>query len=426
MPIAIARSPANTPRPIQQRRFRYRGIEEEDIMMRENRIPVSHVGSLVRPPALVEFLQKIDKKEPYDKSAFDRCLVESIDDAVRHQVEAGVDIVSDGEYGKSLNWAFYVQMRLGGLERQPVPPDELNDVRNLVLGGRDREAFPEFYEEYDSRVVRSGTVRPVITGPIVYTGHAELNRDIASLKSAMSKAKARNGFLPVVAPASALPNVKNEHYRDEESFLFALAEALRVEYRAIIDAGLYLQVDDAFLPYMYEKLVPPMTLAEYRKWAELRIAALNHALEGIPVERSRYHICWGSWNGPHMFDVPLKEIVDLLLKVNVGAYSFEAANPRHEHEWRVWEDVKLPPGKALMPGVVTHSTNIVEHPELVADRLLRFAQCVGRENVIAGTDCGFSQSPLGARVHRTIMWAKLKCLAEGARIASNRLWAKAA
>jgi 5-methyltetrahydropteroyltriglutamate--homocysteine methyltransferase len=216
--------------------------------------------------------------------------------------------------------------------------------------------------------------------------------------------------------------VKNEHYRDEETFLFALAEALRVEYRTIIDAGLYLQVDDAFLPYMYEKLVPPMTLAQYRKWAELRIAALNHALEGIPTERTRYHICWGSWNGPHMFDVPLQDIVDILLSVNVGAYSFEAANPRHEHEWHVWEKIRLPPGKAIMPGVVTHSTNIVEHPEFVAERLVRFAQCVGRENVIAGTDCGFSQSPLGARVHRTIMWAKLKCLAEGARIASKKLW----
>jgi 5-methyltetrahydropteroyltriglutamate--homocysteine methyltransferase len=271
-------------------------------------------------------------------------------------------------------------------------------------------------------MISTRSVRPVVTGPIGYSGHAELERDIDTLKSALAKVDILGGFLPVVAPASALPNVKNEHYRDEETFLFALAEALRVEYRTIIDAGLYLQVDDAFLPYMYEKLVPPMTLAQYRKWAELRIAALNHALEGIPTERTRYHICWGSWNGPHMFDVPLQDIVDILLSVNVGAYSFEAANPRHEHEWHVWEKIRLPPGKAIMPGVVTHSTNIVEHPEFVAERLVRFAQCVGRENVIAGTDCGFSQSPLGARVHRTIMWAKLKCLAEGARIASKKLW----
>ena len=261
-----------------------------------------------------------------------------------------------------------------------------------------------------------------MTGPITYSGHAELNRDIANLKTALAKVNVAGGFLPVVAPASALPNVKDEHYRDEESFLFALADALRTEYRAIVDADLYLQVDDAFLPYMYEKLVPPMTLGQYRQWCELRIAALNRALEGIPLEKSRYHICWGSWNGPHMFDVPLQDIIDIVLKVNVGAYSFEAANPRHEHEWQVWRTVKLPAGKALMPGVVTHSTNIVEHPELVSERLQRFASCVGRENVIAGTDCGFSQSPLGARVHRTIMWAKLKALADGARLATRTLW----
>ena len=388
----------------------------------ENRIPVSHVGSLVRPPALVEFLQKIENKESYDRAAFDSCLKSSIEETVRLQADAGVDIVSDGEYGKALNWAFYVQMRLTGIERRPLTPAEEKDLMNLVLGGRDREAFPEFYAEYDRRIVRTGSVHPVVTGPITYSGHAELNCDIANLKAGLAKVNVAGGFLPVVAPASALPNAKNEHYGDDESFLFALADALRVEYRAIIDAGLYLQVDDAFLPYMYEKLVPPMTLGEYRKWAELRIAALNHALEGIPPERSRYHICWGSWNGPHMFDVPLKDIIDIVLKVNVGAYSFEAANPRHEHEWQIWKTVRLPPGKSLMPGVVTHSTNVVEHPELISERLQRFASCVGREHVIAGTDCGFSQSPLGARVHRTIMWAKLKALSEGAQLATQALW----
>jgi 5-methyltetrahydropteroyltriglutamate--homocysteine methyltransferase len=388
----------------------------------ENRIPVSHVGSLVRPPALIEYLQKIENKEPYDKAAFDSCLNASIAEAVRMQAEVGVDLVSDGEYGKALNWAFYVQTRLTGIDRRPLTPAEERDPMNLVLGGRDREAFPEFYAEYDRRMVRSGSVHPVVTGPITYGGHAELNRDISNLKAALGKVNVIGGFLPVVAPASALPNVKDEHYGSEEKLLFALADALRTEYRAIIDAGLYLQVDDAFLPYMYEKLVPPMTLAQYRQWCELRIAALNRALEGIPLEKSRYHICWGSWNGPHMFDVPLKDILDIVLKVNVGAYSFEAANPRHEHEWQVWKSIKLAPGKALMPGVVTHSTNIVEHPELVSERLQRFACCIGPEHVIAGTDCGFSQSPLGARVHRTIMWAKLKALAEGARLASHVLW----
>jgi|HubBroStandDraft_6_1064221.scaffolds.fasta_scaffold414513_1 5-methyltetrahydropteroyltriglutamate--homocysteine methyltransferase len=389
-----------------------------------DRIRTTHVGSLVRPAALIEYLRKIADNEPYDKGAYEACLTGSVAEAVRRQAEAGIDIVSDGEYGKSVNWAFYVHRRLQGLERRPLTAEEAKDPMNIVLGGRDREAFPEFYAEYDARVLRnaSAPVRPVVTGPLSYCGQAELQHDIKNLKAGLAKVKVEGAFLPVVAPASALPNAKLEHYRDEESFLFALAEALRDEYRAIIDAGLDVQVDDAFLPYVYEKLVPPMTLAQYRRWAELRIAALNHALEGLPLERTRYHICWGSWNGPHMFDVPLKDIVDLVLRVNAGAYSFEAANPRHEHEWKVWKDVKLPDDKILIPGLIAHSTNVVEHPELVAERLLRFAGIVGRERVMAGTDCGFSQSPLAGRVHWTIMWAKLKSLAEGARIASKHLW----
>jgi 5-methyltetrahydropteroyltriglutamate--homocysteine methyltransferase len=244
------------------------------------------------------------------------------------------------------------------------------------------------------------------------------------LTKSLKKAGRGHGFLPVVAPASAIPNAKNEYYHKEEAYLFGLADALRTEYRAIIDAGLDLQVDDAGLPIMYEKMVPPMTLADYRKWASLRIEALNYALKGLPKDRTRYHICWGSWNGPHLFDVSFRDIVDLVLRVDVGAYSFEAANPRHEHEWRLWQDVTLPAYKVLMPGLITHSTNVVEHPELVAERLLRFVDCVGRDNVMAGSDCGFSQSPLGARVHRSIMWAKLRSLAAGAEIASKQTWGK--
>ena len=392
----------------------------------DNRILVTHVGSLVRPPLLIEFLRKIDANETYDAAAFERCLSDSVAEAVRRQAEAGVDIVSDGEYGKSVNWAFYVHRRLTGLTPRPLTSEEAKDPTAVVISGRDREAFPEFYAEYDARVLRNARapVRPVITGAIAYCGQKALQHDIDNLKAGMAGVDVAGGFLPVVAPASALPTAKNEFYRDEESFLFALAEALREEYRAIIDAGLFVQIDDAFLPYMYEKMVPPMTLAEYRHWAELRVAALNHALEGLPLEKTRYHICWGSWNGPHMFDVALKDIVDLVLKVNVGAYSFEAANPRHEHEWQVWKQVTLPPGKMLIPGVITHSTNIVEHPELVAERLVRFAGIVGRDSVMAGTDCGFSQSPLAGRVHWSIMWAKLKALAEGAAIASQQLWSR--
>ncbi len=389
----------------------------------DGRITVSHIGSLVRPPALIEFLEREQRNGPFDRGAYDTCLAESVAEAVRLQAEAGIDIVSDGEYGKSINWAFYIQNRLDGVERQPMTPDELADPMSNSVGGRDREAFPEFYAEYDARVMKaaSAPIRPVVTGSISYAGEAELQRDIANLKNALAKVGDVEGFLPVVAPASAIPNARDDHYGDEERLLFALADALHEEYRAIVDAGLYLQIDDAFLPYMYERLVPPMTMAEYREWAELRIAALNHALRGLPPERTRYHICWGSWNGPHMFDVPMKDIVDIVLTVNAGAYAFEAANPRHEHEWQVWKTVKPPEGTRLMPGLIAHSTNVVEHPELVAERLMRYAELVGPENVMAGTDCGFCQSPLAGRVHRSIMWAKLKALSEGAALASARL-----
>ena len=387
-----------------------------------DRILVTHVGSLVRPPALIEFLKKTEADRPVDRGAFDACLRDSVAEVVRQQAEAGVDIVSDGEFGKSVSWAYYVHKRLKGIEIRPLTPQEARDPALNVIEGRDRKAFPEFYAEYDTPgFTQRNTMATVCTGPISYAGDAELHRDIANLKAAAAKVKPTGAFLPVVAPASALPNFIDRHYGDEEKALFAVAEALRSEYRAIIDAGLYLQVDDAFLPYMHEKLVPPMTLAQYRKWAMLRIEALNHALEGIPQERSRYHICWGSWNGPHVYDVEMKHIVDLLLRVKVGHYSFEAANPRHEHEWRVWEKVKLPKGKMLIPGCISHATNIVEHPALVAERLVRLAKLVGRDRVMAGTDCGFAQSPFTRRVHPTIMWAKLRALAEGARLATREL-----
>jgi 5-methyltetrahydropteroyltriglutamate--homocysteine methyltransferase len=390
-----------------------------------DRIRTTHVGSLVRPPKMVEFLRKIEDRQPYDKAAYEACLKESIEEVVRQQVEAGIDIVSDGEFSKGRNWAFYVHDRLTGVAARPLTPEEAKDPLASAGGGQDRVAFPEFYAEYD-RVSGLGARlgrRFVVNGALTYSD-VQVKRDIANLKAAAAKAKAAGVFLPVVAPASALPGAKNEHYPDEKSLLFALADCLHQEYKAIIDAGLYVQVDDAFLPYMHEKMVPPMTEAQYRAWAQLRIDALNHALKGIPAERSRYHICWGSWNGPHAFDVPLKDIVDLLLQVNVGHYSFEAANPRHEHEWTVWQSAKLPPGKVLIPGVISHATNIVEHPELVAQRIVRLAKIVGREHVMGGTDCGFAQSPFAQRVHPTIMWAKLKSLAEGARIATRQLWGR--
>ena len=395
-------------------------------MARSNdRILVTHVGSLIRPPKLVEHLRKIEDKQPYDEGAYEACLKESIAELVQQQADAGVDIVSDGEFSKGVNWAFYIHSRLGGITVRPITPEEAKDPMASMAGGRDRDAFPEFYKEYDeaSGLGKRLGRRIIINGPLSYTGHAQVARDIANLKAAAAKSNVE-AFLPVVAPASALPGAKNEHYHNDEAYLFALADALHEEYKAIVDAGLHVQIDDAFLPYMHERMVPPMTNAQYRYWAQMRIDALNHALRGIPEEKSRYHICWGSWNGPHAFDVPLKEIVDLLLQVNVGHYSYEAANPRHEHEWTVWQTVKLPPGKVLIPGVISHATNIVEHPELVAQRIVRLANIVGRENVMAGTDCGFAQSPFAKRVHESIMWAKLRSLSEGARIASAELWGK--
>ena len=393
-----------------------------------NRILTTHVGSLIRPPKFVELLRAIENNQPPAPNVYETMLRDSVADVVRQQAEAGVDIVSDGEFGKGNNWAFYVHSRITGIVTRPMTPEEATDPMVSPGGGRDREAFPEYYAEADKATGLAARLRNrfICTGPIRYVGHKELQRDIDNLKTALARVKVEGAFLPVVAPASALPAARNEHYPSERDFLFALAEALRVEYRTIVDAGLYVQIDDAFLPYMYEKLVPPMTLAQYREWAQLRIDALNHALEGIPPERSRYHICWGSWSGPHMFDVPIKDIIDLVVQVNVGAYSFEAANVRHEHEWKVWKTVKLPAGKKLLPGIISHATNLVEHPELIADRIIRYANIVGRENVIASSDCGFAQSPFARRVHPTIQWAKLRMLAEGARLATRELWGQQA
>jgi 5-methyltetrahydropteroyltriglutamate--homocysteine methyltransferase len=396
-----------------------------------DRILTTHVGSLIRPPKLIEFWRSIEDGKPYDEGAFEACLTESVAEVVRQQAEVGIDIVSDGEFSKGVNWAFYIFKRLSGIAVRPATAEEMADPMTSMGGGRDHRAFPEFYAEYDAATglgKRLGS-RVVVNGPIKYAAQ-QVARDIANLKAGVAKARDKHpslaAFLPVVAPASALPGAKIEHYKDEETYLFALADALHQEYKAIVDAGLYVQIDDAFLPYMYERMVPPMSNAEYRHWAELRIDALNRALTGIPEDRSRYHICWGSWNGPHAFDVPLKDIIDLVLKVRVGHYSFEAANPRHAHEWRVWETVKLRPGQILIPGVISHATNIVEHPELVAERIVRLAKIVGRENVIGGTDCGFAQSPFARRVHPSIMWAKLQSLVEGARLATQTLWGKRA
>jgi len=274
----------------------------------------------------------------------------------------------------------------------------------------------------DAQQAPSSDWESVCIGPITYTGIGALKRDIADIKTALYGVNVTEAFLPVAAPASVIPDRKNVYYRNDEQMFQALASAMRTEYRTIADSGILLQLDDARAAVTYDRMVPPASFADYRKWLEHQIEVLNHALEGIPPERIRYHVCWGSWPGPHTTDVPLQDIVDILMKANVGAFLIEGANPRHEHEWQVWETVKLPDGKILIPGVISHATNIVEHPELVAQRILRYAKFLGPENVIAGTDCGFAQGPFHRRVHPSIQWAKLEALAEGARLASKQLW----
>jgi 5-methyltetrahydropteroyltriglutamate--homocysteine methyltransferase len=263
----------------------------------------------------------------------------------------------------------------------------------------------------------------VCVGPIAYTGQAELQRDIDNFTAALKDVKVAEAFLPVAAPASVIPDRKNEYYKSDEELIRAIGAAMRTEYKMIIDAGFVLQLDDARFAVTYDRMVPPASFADYRKWLALQVEVLNEAIAGLPQDRIRYHVCWGSWPGPHTTDVPLRDIVDLILSMKVGAFVLEGANPRHEHEWRVWESAKLPEGKILIPGVISHATNVVEHPELVAERIVRLAKLVGRENVMAGTDCGFAQGPFYRRVHPSIMWAKLDAMVQGARLASAALWA---
>ena len=386
----------------------------------EDRFLTTHTGSLTRPAVLMEFA-RARQQGNVNEGAYRKQLAESVAGVVSRQAEAGIDVVNDGEFGKSTSWSLYALKRLGGIELRPAKVGG-----NPFDKGAERHLFKEFYEDLESSHDRRWSVvtqfDAVCVAPIEYTGLDELNRDIGNLKAAIKGLDVAEAFLPVAAPASAIPDRKNEYYKNDEECVVALAEALRTEYRAIVDAGFLLQVDDARAAVTYDRMVPPASFEEYYQWVERHVEVLNHALEGIPEDRIRYHVCWGSWPGPHVTDVPLDKIVDLILKVRAGAYLLEAANVRHEHEWQVWKDVKLPEGKILVPGVISHSTNLVEHPKLVAERLLRFASVVGRENVIAGSDCGFAQEEFNQRVHPTVMWAKLEAMAEGAKIATRELW----
>ena len=382
-----------------------------------DRILTTHVGSLIRPPRLQELLRARQKGDGFDQTSYDQCLTQSVADVVQAQADTGIDVVSDGEFGKSISWSQYVLDRLSGFERRPFKPGA-----NVFQRGADRTRFAEFYAELDAREGVATNMDSVCVGPITYTGQEELKRDIDNFKAALKSVNVAEAFMPVAAPASVIPDRKNEYYKSEEELIRAIAAAMRTEYKMIVDAGFILQLDDARAATTYDRMVPPASFEEYRKWVALHMEVLNHAIAGLPPERIRYHVCWGSWPGPHTTDVPLKDIVDLILSVKVGAYVIEGANPRHEHEWKVWQDVKLPEGKVLIPGVISHATNVVEHPELVAERIARYARAVGRENVLAGTDCGFAQGPFYRRVHPSIMWAKLEALAQGARLASRELW----
>jgi 5-methyltetrahydropteroyltriglutamate--homocysteine methyltransferase len=376
-----------------------------------DRILTTHVGSIIRPESLLALVNQ----KTTDAQSYAAALHDAVGDVVRKQVAAGIDIVNDGEYGKS-SWANYVLERIKGFQVR----EGQFDPRHWL--GRERERLPELVEAEFGQYMKRPTQACI--GAIEYDT-AAVKRDAANLNDALKGSGATEGFLTAVAPASAAFNAVDDHYHDERDYVMAMAEALRQEYLEVYRAGHVLQVDDAVLANMYDHLVQKNP-RDYRRWAELRVEALIHALRDIPADRVRYHVCFGSWHLPHTVDAPLEEIVDLILQVPAQAYSLEAANPRHEHEWRVWERVRLPPGKILIPGVITHHVVTVEHPQVVADRIVRFARIVGRENVIAGSDCGFAQQETLRRVHPKVMWAKFESLAAGARLATAELWGRAA
>lgn len=378
-----------------------------------NRILTTHVGSLPRPQDLMEMASR----SAADPSAYTTRLQSAVEEIVRKQVELGIDVVDDGELGKP-SFVTYVNERLAGFE----PGGQRGSP---WAHSRETAAFPEFYE----MAARSGAspagsqIRMICRAPITYRGQAALQRDIENLKAAVKAGGATEAFMPAISPSIIEDWHRNEYYKTDEEYLFAIAEAMREEYKAIADAGLLVQIDDPRLSTYY-LLNADKTIEQCRAWAEVRVEALNHALRGIPEDRIRFHTCYSINMGPRVHDMELKDIVDVILKVHAGAYSFEASNPRHEHEWRVWEQVKVPDGKVLIPGFITQSTILVEHPRLVADRIVRYATLAGRENVIAGADCGFATFAGSLEIHPSIVWAKFQALVEGARIASQELWGR--
>lgn len=398
-----------------------------------DRILTSHVGSLPRPEGLIEANSQREAGNPDNERAFQSLLGSVVVDVVRQQATSGIAIPNDGEFGKAMGHAVnfsaflsYAYGRLSGFrfdrERPPMPPRPAKQG-DLVLGGfwnrRDSKKFARAYKDPTSGISFGGGkvfIPPYCAGAVSYIGHEQIKADIARFKSALSACGVEEGFMTAIGPGT-VSRVGNLHYKTDDEFLFACADAMREEYQAIVDAGLILQIDDPAIAENWDEIVPEPSVEQYRKFTQVRVEALNHAIRGLPADRIRFHLCWGSWHGPHVTDLPMRDVIDSMLAINVDGYSFEAANVRHEHEWSVWRDVKLPQHKLILPGVVSHATNVVEHPELVADRIVRFAELVGKERVIASTDCG-----MGGRVHADIAWAKLESLAAGARIATDRLW----
>jgi 5-methyltetrahydropteroyltriglutamate--homocysteine methyltransferase len=398
-----------------------------------NRILTSHVGSLVRPASLLEMVIDRVAGNPVDAAAFDALLASSVKDVVARQAEVGIDIPSDGEFSKP-DFASYIMGRLGGIEARPTAT-----LSDGLYYPKLAEEFPAFMEQYSGMyrtmwlppeiprekvqaALQVPIARSVVTRPITYEGHAELGRDLDNFAGALSGHSFTDAFVPSATPSRS-DAYSEDVYSSEKDYLYALADAMHEEYKAIVDAGFMVQLDLG-LPSRNQVLPgnPNPSIEDLRKASELQVEAYNHALRGIPSDRVRYHMCWGSMNTPHTTDVPLKELVDLILKIDAKYYVIEGANPRHEHEWMVWKDVNLPEDKVLIPGMVSHQTNVVEHPELVSWRIQNYASVVGRERVIAGTDCGFSQGWSMMRVHEEVQWAKLRSLAEGAALATKALW----
>ncbi|MGH7854966.1 MAG: cobalamin-independent methionine synthase II family protein [Candidatus Binatia bacterium] len=377
-----------------------------------DRILVTHVGSLARPKDLMEMLVARNEGKSFDSGALAKRTREAVAEVVQKQIDCGVDIVNDGELGKS-NFSRYTRERLSGFVERAADPN----FKPTSIFGRDMIEFNEYFNRGGRTAVGHHARVFYCVESLKYVGQDEVQSDIANLTAALQGKKYEEAFLPAIAPGTMEHWMKNEYYPTAEAYLFAIAEAMREEYKAIVDAGFVLQIDDPDLADAWQ-MHPKMSVADYRKYQDMRIAALNHGLRDLPIDRIRFHVCWGSYHGPHKYDIPLKDIVDLILKVRAGAYSIEASNPCHDHEWRVWEETKLPDGKVFIPGVIGHYSDFIEHPQAIADRLVRYAKIMGRENVIAGTDCG-----IGSRVgHPQVGWAKFQAMAEGARIATKELW----